>query len=145
MTPERRLALVRRVVVWGLMLTLGGCAASPTVSPTPAASTPAAGASAEPSTAAASASPSPATTSGGTASSRPEPSCAERTLAGMTEAQRIGQVFMIGLEKDVLDAAERAAVDDFHVGSFAFTTCGVLGSSRIANKHIQRTELGNHA
>ena len=49
MTPERRLALVRRLVVSGLILTLGGCAASPTASPTPASPTPAATASAEPS------------------------------------------------------------------------------------------------
>ncbi len=131
MTPARTLSLGRRLVVSGLILTLGGCAASPTVSSTPAASTPAASASAEPSAAAASASPSPAATPGGSASSTPEPSCADRTLAGMTEAQRIGQVFMIGLEKDVLNAAERAAVADFHVGSFAFTTQSRAGVKAI--------------
>jgi beta-N-acetylhexosaminidase len=40
----------------------------------------------------------------------------------MTEAQRIGQLFMIGLTKDRLDAAERAAVAEFHFGSMTFTT-----------------------
>ena len=49
----------------------------------------------------------------------------------MTEAQRIGQVFMIGLEKDALNAAERAAVADFHVGSFAFTTQSRAGVKAI--------------
>ena len=49
----------------------------------------------------------------------------------MTEAQRIGQVFMIGLEKDALNAAERAAVADFHVGSFAFTTQSRVGVKAI--------------
>jgi beta-N-acetylhexosaminidase len=40
----------------------------------------------------------------------------------MSEAQRIGQVFMIGLRKDRLDAAERSAIASFHFGSVAFTT-----------------------
>src|SRR6478752_9257972 len=121
MTPARRIALVRRIVVAGLILTVAGCAPSSTASPTLASPTPVAvPASAAPS--AASASPSPAATPSATASPTPEASCADRTLAGMTGAQRIGQVFMIGLEKDALNAAERAAVADFHVGSFAFTT-----------------------
>ena len=49
----------------------------------------------------------------------------------MSEPQRIGQVFMIGLVKDKLDAAERAAVADFHVGSFAFTTQSKAGVKAI--------------
>jgi beta-N-acetylhexosaminidase len=40
----------------------------------------------------------------------------------MTEAQRIGQIFMIGLVQDRLDAAERAAIAQFHFGSVSFTT-----------------------
>ncbi len=129
MTPKRRLSLVRRLVVSGLILTLAGCAASPTASPAPASPTPAATLSAEPSAVAAS--PSPVATPSQTAAATPGPSCADRTLAGMTEAQRIGQVFMIGLGKDVLNAAERAAVADFHVGSFAFTTQSRAGVKAI--------------
>jgi beta-N-acetylhexosaminidase len=49
----------------------------------------------------------------------------------MTEAQRIGQVFMIGLEKDKLDATERAGVADVHFGSFAFTTQSRAGVKAI--------------
>ena len=39
----------------------------------------------------------------------------------MTEAQRIGQLFMIGLVDDQLDAAERTAIAQFHFGSVAYT------------------------
>ena len=65
--------------------------------------------------------------------SRPDApgSCVDRTLASMSEPQRIGQVFMIGLVKDKLDAAERAAVADFHFGSFAFTTQSRAGVTAI--------------
>ncbi len=130
MTPPRRIALDRRIVVIGLIMAIGGCAPSSPVSPTPASPTSVAvPPSAAPS--AASASPSPAAISSATASPTPDASCADRTLAGMTEAQRIGQVFMIGLEKDALNAAERAAVADFHVGSFAFTTQSRAGVKTI--------------
>jgi beta-N-acetylhexosaminidase len=40
----------------------------------------------------------------------------------MTESQRIGQIFVIGLTKDRLDAAEREAIAKFHFGSVTFTT-----------------------
>jgi beta-N-acetylhexosaminidase len=45
----------------------------------------------------------------------------------MNESQRIGQLFMIGLTKDRLDATERAAIAEFHFGSVAFTTHTTAG------------------
>jgi beta-N-acetylhexosaminidase len=45
----------------------------------------------------------------------------------MTEAQRIGQLFMLGLTKNVLDQPERAAVRDFHFGSMVFTKQTAIG------------------
>ena len=39
----------------------------------------------------------------------------------MSESQRIGQLFIIGLTRDHLDAAERTAVAQFHFGSLSFT------------------------
>ncbi|TMG24010.1 MAG: glycoside hydrolase family 3 protein [Chloroflexi bacterium] len=39
----------------------------------------------------------------------------------MSESQRIGQLFIIGLTRDHLDAAERTAVAQFHFGSVSFT------------------------
>jgi beta-N-acetylhexosaminidase len=45
----------------------------------------------------------------------------DRTLASMSEDQRIGQLFMIGLVDDQLDAVERAAIAQYHFGSVAYT------------------------
>ena len=126
MMPARRSALGRRLVAATLILTIGGCSATSTASPI---ASPSASTSVEPSAAAAT--PTPDVTPGDTSSPTPETSCADRTLAGMTQAQRIGQLFMIGLEKDQLNAAERAAVADAHVGSFAFTTQSRVGVKAI--------------
>lgn len=57
-----------------------------------------------------------------TATPTPEPSCAAATLASMTDAQRIGQLFFVGLAKDRLDAATIDAIATTHFGSVAFTT-----------------------
>jgi len=61
----------------------------------------------------------------------PVASCAARTLATLTEAQRIGQLFIIGLIKDRLDASERAGVADYHFGSMTFTTRTSVGVAAI--------------
>jgi beta-N-acetylhexosaminidase len=45
----------------------------------------------------------------------------------MSEPQRIGQLFMIGLRKDRLDAAEIDGIATFHFGSVAFTTHSTAG------------------
>jgi beta-N-acetylhexosaminidase len=55
----------------------------------------------------------------------------------MTEAQRIGQLFMVGLEDDRLDAASRAAIVANHFGSVWFrakTSIGVAGVRAIADQ-----------
>ncbi len=49
-------------------------------------------------------------------------SCAGSTFASLTEPQRIGQLFIIGLHKDRLDDPERAAIARYHFGSVTFTT-----------------------
>ena len=49
----------------------------------------------------------------------------------MTESQRIGQIFMLGLTKDRLDAPERAAIAQFHFGSVAFTTQTAAGVAAV--------------
>jgi beta-N-acetylhexosaminidase len=46
--------------------------------------------------------------------------CALRTLATLTEDQRIGQLFMIGLTDDQLTGAIRDAIEDDHIGSVLF-------------------------
>jgi beta-N-acetylhexosaminidase len=59
------------------------------------------------------------------------PSCAAQMLATLTEAQRIGQLFNIGLAKDQLDATERAAVAKYHFGSMWFTAKSSTGVAAI--------------
>ena len=122
----------RRAAAASLVLVLAGCSSptspsviSPSVSPSAAAVVP----SAEPSTATPTDTPLP--TPVDTAAPTAQASCVDRTLASMSEAQRIGQVFMIGLMKDRLDATERSAVAEFHFGSFAFTTQSKAGVTAI--------------
>jgi beta-N-acetylhexosaminidase len=57
--------------------------------------------------------------------------CAARTFGSMTEAQRIGQLFIIGLIHDRLDAPERAAIAQFHFGSVTFTEKSYAGVAAI--------------
>jgi beta-N-acetylhexosaminidase len=45
----------------------------------------------------------------------------------MTDAQRIGQLFMIGLRGDALDRSEEAAISDAHIGSVVFTERTSIG------------------
>jgi beta-N-acetylhexosaminidase len=59
--------------------------------------------------------------SGATGSSSATPgssaTCATRTLAEMTEEQRVGQLFVLGVEGDNLSAAETSAIETDHFGS----------------------------
>jgi beta-N-acetylhexosaminidase len=57
----------------------------------------------------------------------PAPTCALQTLASMTEAQRIGQLFMVGLTDDRLSATESEAIAAFHFGSVLFTKRTAVG------------------
>jgi beta-N-acetylhexosaminidase len=109
---------------------VGGCIAAPTPSsgaespfPSPASALPPA------SPLAPSASP-PAP------SASPIASCASQTFADMTEAQRIGQLFNVGLDNDRLDAASRKAIVADRFGSVwyrAKTTIGVAGVRMVAD------------
>jgi beta-N-acetylhexosaminidase len=86
--------------------------------------------------------PSPAEATPSPAEATPTPvasaalSCADGTLAEMTEAQRIGQLFNVGLDKDRLDAASRDMIVANHFGSVwyrAKTTIGVAGVRKVAD------------
>ncbi|MDQ3879807.1 MAG: glycoside hydrolase family 3 protein [Chloroflexota bacterium] len=48
-------------------------------------------------------------------------SCPERVLASLTESQRIGQLFAVGLANDEFDADARSAIATYHFGSWWFT------------------------
>jgi beta-N-acetylhexosaminidase len=62
--------------------------------------------------------------------------CVDRTLAALTEAQRIGQLFAVGLANDRLDATSRQLIIANHFGSVWYretTTIGVAGVRRVAD------------
>lgn len=133
MTRDPRLTALSIAAV-SLVLVLAGCASTTTPSvipPSPSSSAVAVASSAEPSTATPTPTATPLPTPIETAAPTAKVSCVDSTLASMSEAQRIGQVFMIGLVKDRLDATERTAVADFHFGSFAFTTQSRAGVTAI--------------
>ncbi len=54
-------------------------------------------------------------------------SCVDRVLARMTSAQRIGQLFLLGLAADRLGPAEVRAIRDQHIGSVWFTATTPIG------------------
>jgi beta-N-acetylhexosaminidase len=54
-------------------------------------------------------------------------SCVDRTLASLTEDQRIGQLFLVGLDGNELDAAARDAIAEHHLGSWWFTELSTVG------------------
>jgi len=78
---------------------------------------------------------SPATIPTESPTSTPQPSaqasCADVTLAGLTRAQVVGQLFMVGLPKDRLADATRAGIATEHFGSVAFTTQSAAGVAAI--------------
>jgi beta-N-acetylhexosaminidase len=75
-------------------------------------------------------------TSSPSATATPIPSCADGVFAGMTEDQRIGQLFLLGLEANQLGPAEVSEIQADHVGSVWFvdrTDAGAAAIRRVAN------------
>ena len=98
-----------------LALLLSACAPTAVATPTPTAeTTPSATTIATPS-------PTPTATV----------ACATRVLAGMTEEQRIGQLFLLGLANDQLGAAEMNAIHTYHIGSVWFVEQSTAGAGAI--------------
>jgi beta-N-acetylhexosaminidase len=69
-------------------------------------------------------------------------------LAGMSEAQRIGQLFMVGLPGDRVTADLRAAIAEYHFGSVLFTRstdAGVTAIRAVSDAlQLQATEAATH-
>jgi len=110
--PPARLAAVLAIAVLA-----AGCAAPP--SPVPSAPTPA---------------PSPSPSQSPAASTAE--SCAQRTLDGLNEGQRVGQLLLLGLAGDALGPAERDAITSDHIGSVWFSEtsqAGIAGIRDVAN------------
>ena len=59
--------------------------------------------------------------------------CARRTVAAMTEDQRIGQLFLLGLAGNRLGPEETRLIVEEHVGSVWFTERTFVGASAIAS------------
>ena len=108
---------MRRLIA--LALILSACTTTARPSPTPTAAE----------------SPSNAPSASPTASPTPTPTataeCAVRVLATMTEEQRIGQLFLLGLANDQLGAAEQNAIRTYHFGSVWFVEQSTAGAPTI--------------
>jgi beta-N-acetylhexosaminidase len=94
-----------------------GCGGSSPIAPT----------SAPPSSQTSPAAPTPPSTTAPT----PSATCADRVLEGMSEPQRIGQLFLLGLAGDRLGPAEIGAIRDDHFGSVWFVDKSSAGVSSI--------------
>jgi beta-N-acetylhexosaminidase len=79
--------------------------------------------------------PPPATTgprpTAASPSASPLPSCAERVFDRLTLAQRVGQLFALGLANDRLGSAELEVIRSHHVGSVWFTVTTAGGASAV--------------
>ena len=58
-------------------------------------------------------------------------SCSQRVLASLTQTQRIGQLFAVGLADDRFDAAARAALAEKGFGSWWFTRTTTVGRAGV--------------
>lgn len=143
MRSARRARSARCLALVATVLLIAACDTStPTATPSPSVPSPSPAPSASAS-ATASPSASPTSSARPSATARPSPtrapsttpsavaSCATRTLASLTEAQRIGQLFVLGLTKDKLDSAERTAISQYHFGSMTMTTQTKVGIAAI--------------
>src|SRR5438132_3083051 len=105
-------ALNRQVLV--LALLLSACAPTAVATPSPTAAI-------TPSATTTTPSPTPTATT----------ECAARALAGMSEDQRIGQLFLLGLANDQLGSAETDAIRTYHFGSVWFVEQSTAGATAI--------------
>jgi beta-N-acetylhexosaminidase len=63
----------------------------------------------------------------------PAGACVGRVFGSMTEPQRVGQLFALGLADDRLGPAESAAIRDDHVGSVWFTQTTEAGATEVGD------------
>jgi beta-N-acetylhexosaminidase len=111
---SRRAGTLVAVVV-AAALVASACGGGGPNAPTPSGTTPI------PSASPTQSSPSP------TGSPTPALSCVEQVLSDMTEGQRVGQLFMIGLANSRLGPEETAAIRGQHFGSVTFVKTSTVG------------------
>lgn len=75
----------------------------------------------------------------GSSRSAARSSCAARVFSRMTEAQRVGQLFMVGLAGDESSPALARAVSTYHFGSMLFGTNSAAGlaGTRLVTSAVQ--------
>src|SRR4029079_12752429 len=66
-----------------------------------------------------------------TPSASPSASCVQRVFDSLTEAQRVGQLFVVGLTDDQLGSAEIAGIERHHFGSVSFTETTSEGADAV--------------
>jgi beta-N-acetylhexosaminidase len=89
-----------------------------------------------PSTSGATAAPSGAAITASPVASGAAAACADTKLAGMAEEQRVGQLFMVGINGDRLSVVEAAAIEADHFGSVFLVgtrTNGVAGVRNLSD------------
>ncbi|MEU6461359.1 glycoside hydrolase family 3 N-terminal domain-containing protein [Streptomyces sp. NPDC046976] len=131
---SRRTALRTGVPLTTLALAVAGCGASVTPGATTTSLRNTAATQGTPTPGATSPTPSPAGTGTGTATAHTTPmatatSCTDQTLAGMTTAQRVGQLFMGGINAAKPDQAQLRILRDNHVGSVMLTGRSSAGTA----------------
>src|ERR1700737_4108937 len=73
------------------------------------------------------AAPTPSRSPSPTATASPTPACADRVFASMTQDQRIGQLFELGLAADRLGPTEINLIQNDHIGSVWFVATTPAG------------------
>ena len=121
------------VAVGAALAVTAGCS-SPAAPPAPSAS------SLHPSTVTSS----PGTASTSPASPSPSVSCAAQVFGRLTEAQRVGQLFLVGVTDDIAGPQTTAALQQYHFGSLLLysTSEGVTALSA-ATAHMQALGTAN--
>ena len=120
--PRRRSGVLAGLLA-AVLMAVAACGGSSAGSAPPEQATPHPG---DTRTGAGSAAPSPSAAAG------TPPSCADRVLARMSLAQRVGQLFVVGLAGSVLDSATAQAIRTYHFGSASFIATDTAGVAGVA-------------
>jgi beta-N-acetylhexosaminidase len=73
----------------------------------------------------------PTTSSPPSTATSPPPTCVDVTFQSLTPAQRVGQLFALGLANNQLGPGELGAIRAHHIGSFWFTETTYVGVAAI--------------
>ena len=87
---------------------------------------------------------SPTTASPSPASPSPSVSCAARVFGRLTEAQRVGQLFLVGVTDDIAGPQTTAALQQYHFGSLLlYSTSEGVTALAAATAHMQSLGTAN--